>query len=238
MLLQWNHLINGYVRGLDDDGLASELPFVSSLLYYAITALLGRALRFAIRVRLKNDVLLRRLLFDFVTTFQLMAMSLENGQLRKHYGDVAYIAILLATGVWSYYTIDDGLANPCGCIVDVMKGQYGHSQAILRCFVQLAGGLLSYQYARLFWTLGLTDSHLERSSIVFCRSDLRVASLMGFAIEFSATFVNTLICFNTFSSFKHSENLSKCLFGSYLTLFGMYMYLIISMTCIFLDCLI
>ena len=213
-------MLNSYIRGFDDELLASEIPFVSSIFFYAATALLGRALRFVIKQRLKNDTLLRRLLFDFVTTFQLMAMSLENGQLRKHYGDTVYMATLLMTGLWCFYTVDDGLSNPCACVVGVMRGSYGYAEASIRCLLQLCGGLLSYRYARLFWKLALTNSHFERSLMVFCRSDLRVTSLMGFSIEFAATFVNTLICFNTFSSFKHSENLSKCLFGTYLTLLG------------------
>ena len=167
MLLQWEHVLGAIASAAKSQGnsVTRENVLMTSLLYYATAFCIGRLMRFFVSQATrgsKNGSLLQALLYDFVTSFQLMSISLENGQLRKHYGDNAYIFALFCTGAWAYFTIDKGRANPCTCVVEYMKGSYSARYALLSGLVQLCGGLLSYPYARAFWNLGLTRSHWQR----------------------------------------------------------------------------
>lgn len=62
-------------------------------------------------------------LFDFITTFQVLACSLENGQMRKHYGDWAYVGTLFVVMFYSIETIQEGSGNPSSHVINYMKGE-------------------------------------------------------------------------------------------------------------------
>ena len=197
-----------------------QFPLATSILYYGLTALLARGLRVMSKIGLSKYRYLFFLITDFITSFQLMAFSLENGQLRKHYGDLAYVITLVCVGLWAIYAIQDGQSNPCSALLDTLAGKSPMRWAILRSFVQTLGAISSYQYAKMFWSLGLTRSHWERVHQVNCSSDLQVATYLGFSVEFFGTLLFCGVNLTNFSQFHRIENFFKCLLGALLTILG------------------
>ena len=56
-------------------------------------------------------------------------------------------------------------ANPCCYLMMYTQGMMGMREMLTRIACQVTGGLLSYQYARLFWSLELADGHVQRLTV-------------------------------------------------------------------------
>ena len=196
-----------------------EIPVITSLCFYALNTVFGRQARRAVRHFMPKSVVPYAL--DLVTTFQLMACSLENGQIRKHYGDGAYVLVMFSIGMWSYATIaGEASSNPCAHVIKYMQGKKSIKQLILHVVCQLVGGLMSFPYARLFWYLELTESHAHRFRSLHCTADLTVPTPIGFLLEFGATFVDVLLCLTTFTPFLFYEVATKSLIGCIVVILG------------------
>ena len=200
--------------------LGYEIPFVTSIFYYSLTAIFARTLRHFAQAKFYKFRHLYILLADFITSFQLMAFSLENGQIRAHYGEVAYVLTLVCVGLWAVYAVSDGQANPCSALIDVLTGKYRFRWALIRGLVQLCGALSSYQYAKVFWYFGFTLSHWERYSQTTCDSDLKVLAFWGFLVEFFGTLIYVAVSLTKFSSNSRLENICKSFLGAVLTILG------------------
>lgn len=200
--------------------LSFEIPLIISIFYYALTAVVARSLRLAVNERFYKFKYLHTVLMDFITSFQLMAFSLENGQVRKHYGELAYTCTLVCVGLWAVYAISDGQANPCTTLIDVLIGKYNIRWGFLRGIIQLCGAITSYQFAKIFWSLGFTKSHWIRYMENNCASDLKVLAIWGFLIEFFGTLVYVAASLTKFSKMDRLENFGKSLLGAVLTIIG------------------
>ena len=195
-----------------------EIPLVVSLFYYSFTIFTGRLLRILNRRIVPSS--LQLYVGDFLVSFMVHACSLENGMMRKYYGWTGYCLVLFALSMWFSLTISTYQCNPRQSTIDYMKGSTSIKRTLLRSACQLAGGLLSYRYARSVWALELTGGHSQRLKALHCISDLRVPLMMGFAVEFGGSIVDTFLSITTFSSFQLSETTSKCLLGVAMTVMG------------------
>ncbi|KAI0231886.1 hypothetical protein LSAT2_017767 [Lamellibrachia satsuma] len=175
-------------RGMDSGTRPFDVAGVSALAtaicYMSMVTFLGRLTR---SLASQCPARLRPYVFDLVTTFQLMAYSLELGHIRGFAGDVGFTIALVCIPFWAELTIAHGSADPCHYLMVYTQGMMGIRKMLARIACQLLGGLLSYQFARLFWSLGLSDGHAQRLTRTQCVSDLKVPLVAGFAIEFLGT---------------------------------------------------
>jgi len=197
---------------------AREIPLVVSLCYFSLTIFFGRLLRLA--VDNGSPAHLRLYLGDFVVSFMLHACSLENGMIMRYYGFTGFKIILFCQIVWFSLTIKTYEGNPRQQVIGYLSGDRTGSRALKRAACQLAGGLLSYSYARAFWSLELMEGHSQRYKAMHCTSDLKVPILIGFAVEFVGSIIDTFISITTFSSFQFAELLTKCMFTTFMVVMG------------------
>lgn len=197
-----------------------QIPLITSICYYSLSIIIGRLLRLFAKQFCPSQHLLPFLL-DAIFTFQILACSLENGQIRKHYGMGAYALVLFTLSMWHQMTVQDGQsANPCAHVVTLVNGSCSFVHFILRVAFQTAGGLLSYQYARLFWSLEFTDSHGARYWASSCLADLSVSPSLGFLLEAGGTLLETALALTTFTPFYLMEASTKTMLGCWLTVLG------------------
>ena len=196
-----------------------DIPLITSICYYSTAMLAGRLMREAVR-RSPTPKLLTPFLLDFITTFQMMACSLENSHVRIHYGMAGYVMAMVVTGLWGCLTLGTTTANPCTHVARYVRKQQTGIKSLVSVAVQLCGGLLSYKYARMFWALEISEVHASRYHTLHCTADLTVSPLLGFTVEFGATLICSLLAMTTFSSFIIFEESLKLLFASMLTVLG------------------
>jgi hypothetical protein len=229
---QWNHEISlifqeytdrfwQVVSGQYPPHLPREIPVITSVCYYSLSILLGRFLRSGASQVFRNSPLLPYIL-DALFTFQVMACSLENGQVRKHYGMGAYVLALFALSTWHQHTVKDCSANPCAFVLKYTQKKCTGKKVLLSAVFQTCGGLLSYQYARKFWSLGFTESHGRRYLATHCLADLTVDPLTGLAIEAGGTMLETWLALISFTPFYMMEAASKTLLGCILTVLSQF----------------
>lgn len=195
-----------------------EVPLITSLCYYALAILLGRFLRLATKEFIPPKI--QPYFYDAATTFQALACSLENIQIRNHYGWGAYGAILFFLSFWFTLTIKNGKPNPCSYMIHYSKGEISWKRFMVHLVFQLVGGLSSYRFARTFWSFGLTEGHTQRYVQSHCVADLNVSIPEGISVETLCTLFDTLLCLTTFTPFIYWESASKCLIGALMTVFG------------------
>ncbi len=184
--------------------------------------LLGRTLRAIVRRHAPQRA--KPYLLDAVTAFQMMACSLENSQIMKYYGHGAYLATLVILVIWYEHTLGDTSGNPCSHVIRYARHKISLIQFLLHVACQLTGGLLSYRFARLFWSLELYEGHVTRYRELYCTTALNVPVLTGFGIEFSATMFDTFLSLITFTPFYVFEMLTKSFVGCLLVVLGKLSY--------------
>ncbi len=140
--------------------------------------------------------------------------------MRKHYGWPGYAGTLTSLGVWYSLTVHSFRGNPCGNVVEYMQGHSSKIKMLLRTTCQLCGGLLSYRYAKAFWSLELTGSHGQRFRALHCSSDLNVPFFVGLGIESFGGLLDAMIAITTFTPYEVCEMGSKVIFGVFMTVMG------------------
>ena len=174
-----------------------EYPITVSLIYYVMWILIGWVFRRIINTYCPKPF--APYAMNFVMTYVLMAMSLEGGQITKHYGALAYFVANCCLGMFNtYLNKNEPLtwsSNPKSYAIKYVQGDASFKSAVLHALCQLVGGLLSFSSARLFWSMGLTESHAQRYTTQHCTTDLTVSVSMGFTIEFGVTLLLTVLGF-------------------------------------------
>lgn len=210
-----------YIFGQSQTFSPNEFPLAVSMCYYTTTVILGRLLR--IINKEVSPLSLQPYIADMITTFQVCACSLENVMIKNSYGTLGYALILFTLGVWVSFTVKEGKGNPCANIVTYMKGEQGILKTLLRVALQLAGGLISFRWARGFWYLGLTDGHNQRFRMLHCNAALSVPFPVGLTIEFGGTVIESLLALTMFTPFEACETTTKVAINVIMTLLGMYL---------------
>ncbi|ELU12507.1 hypothetical protein CAPTEDRAFT_65598, partial [Capitella teleta] len=157
---------------------------------------------------------------DAIFTFQVLACSLENGQIRKHYGMGAYALVLFVISTWHNVTVEGCSANPCAHVLRYTQGKSTLRHTLLSILMQTCGGLLSYRCAKVFWGMEFTESHGRRYWASHCLADLSVHPVTGLAIESGGTILETSLSLMTFTPFYQMEAATKTLLGCVLTILG------------------
>jgi len=191
-------------------------PAAVSVAYYFVTIITARVL--TTTSKLLTPASLHLYLGDFILSWAFHACSLENSMVRRHYGIPGYaIALFCLALVWAL-TGGGHQVNPRSDLILYLRDKATAKQAVLRVIVQLAGGLSSYHYARLFWALDMSEGYSER--IDHCTSDLRVPLVTGLAVEVAGSAVDTFLGQKLFSTYLMSEMITKCGLGVLFTVYG------------------
>lgn len=193
-------------------------PIAVSVVYYAFFLSAGSILRSIVRRFIAKQH--QTYWLDLVTTFSILACSLENSHVRIEYGYGAYIAVLYLLFTWYSITLFDSTYNPLYNIVAFAQGQYDLFRLLWLTTAQILGAWLSYQAAFVFWSLGLCVTHRKRAEAVDCATDLNVSIPLGFLVESSGTALDIVLSLCIFTSSPQIELSVKCLFSAILTACG------------------
>lgn len=174
---------------------------------------------------MKNHVTTRwqPYLLNAITAFQGLACSLENTHIRHYYGKAAYWLTLTTLAMISVLTVKGSSSNPCSQMLQYVKGTFTFKELLLRIASQIAGALLSYQYARQFWSLGLHPGHVMKYKKTSCISDLTVSPTAGFVIEFSLTMFDVLCSLFLITRYHLCETAVKLAISCYFVTVGLHL---------------
>lgn len=129
------------IRGEFPKPTPEQIPLIVSISYFATFIVFARFLRGVCNTLC--PIKYREYVADFITAFELCACSLENGNIRHHYGYLAYILDLILLGIWFSLTIGNSSGNPCGIVIKYTKGDLSLQKSCARILLQICGGLVS-----------------------------------------------------------------------------------------------
>lgn len=195
----------------------NDHPIVVSVLYYAFFLSSGSILRSTVRRFIAEQN--RQYWLDLVTTFSVLACSLENSHVRNVYGYSAYFVVIFLLGTWYSMTTSGCNYNPAYSVVAYAKGQYDLVRLLWLTSAQVLGACLSYRGAFIFWTLGLCKIHRKRAE-GRCNTELNVPATLGFLIESSGMALNVILRLCVFTSSTQIELTVKRFFTCLLTVHG------------------
>lgn len=195
-----------------------EHPIVVSVLYYAFFLSVGSILRNIIRKYVPTQH--QTYWLDLITTFSVLACSLENSHVRQQYGYGAYIAVLYLLVTWYSMTLYDSNSNPAYNVVAFAQGHYDLARALWLTTAQVLGAWLSLRGAFFFWSLGLCANHRMRIEAVDCATDLNVPAPLGFLIESSGIAFDIFLSLCEFTNSPQIELSVKLLIICLLTASG------------------
>ncbi|PNF16062.1 hypothetical protein B7P43_G04583 [Cryptotermes secundus] len=181
-------------------GASTMLPsLVVSALFILLTLVLANGAR-RLLDRLVKDSFMRLLLQEAIAAFELCACCFELIIVADNFGVSAYGIFLFLLTIWWAFNWGDATACPYTHIEDVVLGNTDIRTAVLISAFELAGGMISFKYVQLLWSLEISETHRDRA-FGECFTDLQVPVLYGAAIEGTATCL-CRIASNALSEFK------------------------------------
>lgn len=118
--------------------------------------------------------------------------EISNVSVTENYGIEAYAAFLFLLVLLWDRTWTDASACPYTALEEVIEGQRDYSNAALRVFGQISGGLVTFSLVQLFWAMELVHTH-KGKAFEECTADLQVPMCMGAFIEALGTCLCRLI---------------------------------------------
>ncbi|XP_045478353.1 aquaporin-11 [Harmonia axyridis] len=166
-------------------------PLVVSTAYIGLSIGLCYLLRRAVKSWMSDNVF-RDILLEFLTTLEMCISFFELIVVTENWGIEAYaIFLFLLVLIWER-TWTDASACPYTALEEVIEGQRDYSNAALRVFGQLAGGLVTFSLVQLFWAMELVHTH-KGKAFEDCTADLQVPMCMGAFIEALGTCLCRLV---------------------------------------------
>lgn len=194
-----------------------EHPIIISIVYYAAFLFAGYVLRSLVRRYTFVESSSRRYFLDLVSTFSVLACSLENSHVRQQYGNAGYVTILYILSTWHSFTLHDSNPNAIYNSVKYAMGRFDARSAVFFTTGQIIGMYLSYGAAIVFWSLSLCHNHRLRLVATECTTDLNVTVLVGFLVESVGTSFDILISLTRFTASPLFELSIKILINVVLT---------------------
>ncbi|GFG31220.1 hypothetical protein Cfor_07632 [Coptotermes formosanus] len=148
-------------------------------------------------LNLNKEVWILFLQCQFQNSLEPIQSSVE---LADNFGVSTYGVFLFLLTIWWAFNWGDATACPYTHIEDVVLGNTDLRTVVLKSAFELAGGMLSFKYVQLLWSLEISETHHGRA-FGECFTDLQVPVLYGAAIEGSATCL-CRIASKTLSEFK------------------------------------
>lgn len=196
-------------------------PLSASLMYFVITMSVGWSLR-ALNSKLTPEPI-KTHVANFLATLEMCAYFFENNFIFKHYGSVwLFIAVIIECFI-ANRTFFGASENPCHAFTQLLEKQVSLTSALIMIIVQALGGLASYRFARMVWSLDMVPDHRDRYMEKVCSSDLNVAFLFGFALELGATLVDTWMGRQKLTRTSVLDELIKLATGSLMIVLGINM---------------
>ncbi|KAL3273601.1 hypothetical protein HHI36_015033 [Cryptolaemus montrouzieri] len=175
-------------------------PLVISTTYIAISIGCCYLLRKAVK-SLMNENVFRDIILEFITTIEMCISFFELIIITENWGIWAYAIFLFFLALLWDKTWSDASACPYTSMEEVIEGNRDYSNAALRIFAQIVGGLVTFSFVQLFWAMELVHTH-KGKAFEDCTADLQVPMCMGAFIEA----VGTCLCRLIARALSHTEN--------------------------------
>lgn len=196
-------------------------PLSASVMFFMITMSIGWTLR-ALNVKMTPEPI-KTHVANFLATTEMCAYFFENNFIYKNFGSIwLFIAVVIECFI-ANRTFFGASENPCHAFTQMLEKQISVIEALIRIVVQALGGLASYRFARMVWSLDMVPDHRDRYMETMCSSDLNVAFLFGFILELGATLIDTWMGRQTLVKMSVMDELIKLSTGSLMIVLGINM---------------
>lgn len=196
-------------------------PHSASIMFFVITMSIGWALR-SLNKKLTPEPI-KEYVANFLATLEMCAYFFENNFIFKNYHSLwLFIAVIIECFI-ANRTFFGASENPCYTFTQMLEGKVALTTALVMIAVQALGGLASYRFAKLVWSLDMVPDHRDRYMETQCSTDLNVAFLAGFLIELVATLIDTWMGKQKLIKHDHLDELLKLATGSLMIVLGINM---------------
>lgn len=135
-------------------------PLSASVMYFTITMSIGWT------VRALNDKMtpepIKTHVANFLATLEMCAYFFENNFIYKHFGSIwLFIAVVIECFI-ANRTFFGASENPCHAFTQLLEKQISVTESLIRIVIQALGGLASYRFARMVWSLDMVPDHRDR----------------------------------------------------------------------------
>lgn len=193
-------------------------PLSASILYFIITMSTGWIVRSLNNAMMPEPI--KTHIANFTSTLEMCAYFFENNFIFKHYGGFwLFIAVVIECFI-ANRTFFGASENPCQAFTGFLEQKMGPVTALITIIIQALGGLASYKFARMVWSLDMVPDHRDRYFETQCSSDLNVAFFYGFIIEMGATLIDTWLARQKLVKLAIVDELIKLTVGSLMIVLG------------------